>query len=99
MSKYWNDDGGAAYRSLIAERNQRVRDLRHQARVLSAAARSALADVCRLRGMLLRSGVWLPHQISAIRSELAICLLEAESHQLDAAARYRHARYLMGMSE
>jgi hypothetical protein len=98
MSKYWNDDGGAAYRSLIAERDQRVRDLRHQARVLSAAARSALDDVIRLE-RLLRQKEWHLTQAVAIKTALRLCRLEAEITQRDAAARYRHARLLMGMRE
>lgn len=86
-----------AYRSMLRERDRKVANLRLQARVLSAGARSALDDVIRLEGLLRRDG-WYPHQIKSIRTELALCRLEAEISQRDAAARYRHARLLMGMS-
>lgn len=97
MSKYWNDDGGAAYRSMVEERDRRVASLRLQARVLSAAARSALDDVIRLE-RLLRRGGWNFVQEQALKTELRFCRLEAEACQLDSAARYRHARLLLGMS-
>lgn len=97
MSKYWNDDGGAAYHSMLGERDLRVASLRLQARGLAAGARSALDDVIRLERLLRREG-WSLGQMSSIRNELHLCRLEAEISQRDSAARYRHARLLMGMS-
>lgn len=97
MSKYWNDDNGAAYRSMLRERDRRVASLRLQARALAAGARSALDDVIRLEGLLRREG-WSLGQLASIKNELHLCRLEAQVYQRDSCARYRHARLLMGMN-